>query len=181
MLYWIDERGKFKKITKLKRGQTEDIDTFESHPFVAESKDGHGAVINGNVAFVPEHAPGGHSSVRAEITNEPHRKNLRSPLAGPPVVLKFSNRTHKTVTVKWIDTNGQQKVIKELGPKKAWLFNSCEGHYFTACERGRDREEMELNFGWFYLAKRGSNLQAPKKVVITEPTDDSSSSSSSSD
>ena len=124
---------------------------------------------------------GGHGTIRADITHGPNRKSLRSSPSGAPVTVKFSNRSHKTVSIKWIDVNGQPKHIKDLAPKKAWLFNSCDGHYFIACERGRDKEEMDLNCGWFYLVKQGSNHQYVKKVIITEPIDSSSSSSSSSD
>lgn len=178
-MYWINEKGKFKKMDKLKEGRIEVIKTFETHPFSAEGKKGRDPVINGNIVFFPQPYPGGHGEVTAEITLGPKEpSNLRSAATGHPTRVKFSNRTHVYATLKWIDPHGKEHKVKDIPPKKAWVTDSCEGHYFIACEQGRENEILDLNYGWFHLVQRTANPQKVRKVLITEPMDDSSSSSS---
>lgn len=178
---WIDEDGNSEKITTLKANARKDIDTWESHPFFAESAtDGDDLLINGNFVFIPRKVSGGHNSIKVEITRSPqHVTQLRSPLNGFSVTVKFSNRTKSVVSVRWINTDGLLQPIKDIPPLKAWVFHSCEGHYFTACQKGQDDSPLKLNRGWFYWVQRTPNPQTITKVLITEDYVDLDASSSS--
>ena len=68
-VYWIDEKGKFKKVLKLKEGRIDVLGTFEGYAFIADDD----AIINGNTMFLVHTAPGGHGEVKAEITRGPSK------------------------------------------------------------------------------------------------------------
>jgi len=94
--------------------------------------------------------------------------NLRSSRSGLPVRLKFLNRSHKYSTIFGADPEGKFKKLKDIPPRKAWVFDACEGHYFIAKQKGSQSEVLALNYGWFYLAKKHPDPQYVQKILITE-------------
>lgn len=75
-LFWVDNKGKFKKAGKIKEGRIEVIDSFEGHKFVADTKKGSPTVINGNMMYIVHATPGSSGEVKAEITTGPSKKNF---------------------------------------------------------------------------------------------------------
>jgi len=179
-LYWIDYKGKFKKSGKIKEGRAEVVDSYEGHKFMVEGKKSSDPVINGNEMFIVRTGHGSHGEVKADITHGPKDiKNLRSAQNGHPVQLKFSNRTHSYATLELVDQSGHTKHLKDIAPKKAWSFNTFEGQYLVAHEKGKKHEKFALNYGQFWKATKPHIPNFVEKVLITEDLDDSSSSSSS--
>lgn len=95
-------------------------------------------------------------------------KNLRSAQKGHPVQLKFSNRTHSYATLELVDQNGHPKHLKDIAPKKAWSFNTFEGQYFIAYEKGKKHDKLALNYGQFWKATKPHIPNFVEKVLITE-------------
>lgn len=93
---------------------------------------------------------------------------MRSKPTGQPVRIKFSNRTHHYATIKEVDEQGGFHKRKDIAPKKAWVVDTFEGRYFVACEKGKDHEELDLNYGWFHLVTKPINPQSVQKVLVTE-------------
>lgn len=178
ILYWIDEKGKFEKLTKIKSGLSRDIDTFVSHVFLAETKKGHQLILNGNISYFVEQLTEDQKCVLVDIVYGPKGETLQSSISGETIKLKFSNRTHKHVSLIWHDSEGHEKCVKNIVPKTAWLCNAHNGQYFTVIENNTTQDSLVLNYGWFYLAKLGK-VGCVRKILITEPVKNESSSSSS--
>ena len=94
-------------------------------------------------------------------------KNLCS-TQGQPARVKFSNRTHNVASIDWIDTQGVRKHIKDIPPKKAWIYDTLENHIFIAYEKGHKKDELVLNYGWFWRVAKPHKPQYVQKVLITE-------------
>jgi len=153
------------------------VSTFETHPWAAESK--KDAVLNGNGVYFPFKYPGSGDVIKVDITPGPKSKGeLRSAASGAPARVKFSNRSNRHVVLKWMDPHGSSQKMKELAPRKAWLVDSYEGHYWLAVVKGNEDHELDLNHGWFYKVNKCAP-ERPQKVLITEPGSSSSSSSDS--
>ena len=88
---------------------------------------------------------------------------------GHPARIKFSNGSRKVVaSIDWVDTQGNRKHIKDIQPRKAWIYDTMENHVFVAYQKGRKGSEMALNCGWFWKVVRPHNSQFVEKILITE-------------
>ena len=50
-LFWLDKKGRHKKIRKLKEGKSTMVETFETHAFMCAKKRGDPLMIDGNVIY----------------------------------------------------------------------------------------------------------------------------------
>ena len=64
-LYWLDKKGRHKKMKKLKEGKSVDIPTYETHAFMAVKKKGDPVTIDGNVTYFAR--PTGSHGKQAEV------------------------------------------------------------------------------------------------------------------
>ena len=75
-LVWLNQKGKFKKVAKMKEGQAEVIDSYEGHKFVVDAKKGSEPLINGNQTFIVHATPGSSGEIKAEITHGPSKNHF---------------------------------------------------------------------------------------------------------
>ena len=50
-LFWLDKKGRHKRIKKLKEGRSTTVETYETHAFMSAKKRGDPVMINGNVTY----------------------------------------------------------------------------------------------------------------------------------
>lgn len=79
----IDEKGKLRKVSKLKEGKKEVIETFEGNVFLArgkkkKKKKGHTLVINNNILYAVTSEDQGDNRVKAEILRGPGKCLLKA-------------------------------------------------------------------------------------------------------